>query len=330
MNSCRLVSLFLYAFLIFGCAPAHNPHSTENPASDTSLEGEGNRYDTFRSTVKDVLRENLEEARSDIRNIKKELLPFPTKKVDSAEHAVLEGNSTTENINSEASPSDIISSIEGFEVEEVSEIGKSSDFEVEGKEYKRVWDIAEGILKENFKIVESDKEKGTLKGDRRPFSDSWGEIVTIAINPANIESEKYSVEVVTNTKKPSLFSGYNWTTDIIRAIKYSLGMEVAIEVEIEYKRPPRKDEIRPKTEIIIIKSDQSDGITEDSEDDVTDDLLVRDVSAEQLSTEGSDENPEQVSTDEEAQQEIAVGELQPNPIDEPLISDIDDDLKQTE
>ena len=55
----------------------------------------------------------------------------------------------------------------------------------------------------------------------RPFSDSWGEIINITINPANIESDKYSIKVETKTKSASL-SGYNWTPDIIRAIKYSL------------------------------------------------------------------------------------------------------------
>jgi hypothetical protein len=243
---------------------------------------------------------------------------------------VFEGKSTTESVNPEVSPSDIISSIEGFEPEEVPELGKRSSFEVEGEKYKRVWNVAEGILKENFKIVESDEEKGTLKGDRRPFSDSWGEVVNVVINPANIESEKYSVEVVTNTKAPSLFSGYNWTPDIIRAIKFTLGMEVFIEVEIEYKRPPKKGEIRPRTEIIIIEASQTDSDNKESESEATDDLLLRDVSAEQSPAGIPETNRQDVSTEEEGQQEIADVELQPDSSDEQLASDAVDEKRQPE
>ena len=213
----RLAFLFLIIFLFFGCATKQNPHPSEDSPSDASSTSKGvtKRYDKILGTVGNTLKEEYRTAKRDIIALKPNWKPFSTKKVDSAKDAVIEGKSTTGNVTSEKSPSETIAYIEGLEVEEVSALGKSSTFEVEGKKYKELWDISKRILEENFKIIESDEEKGTLKGDRRPFSDTWGEVVNVVINPANIESEKYSVEVVTNNKAASFTSGIQLDTLIL-------------------------------------------------------------------------------------------------------------------
>ena len=175
MIGSRLALLFLYTFLLFGCAATQKPHSAESPASNAGLEGEGNRYNkilnTAGSTLKEeykkakrsvgsALKEEYKTAKSDIKSLKSNLNPFSTKAIEPAENTVLEGKPTTESIES---PSDIIPSIEGIEVEEVYALGKSSTLEVEGEKYKHVWGVAKNILKEASTIVDHNKEKGNIK-----------------------------------------------------------------------------------------------------------------------------------------------------------------------
>ena len=107
-------------------------------------------------------------------------------------------------------------------------------------------------------------------------------------------------------------------------------MEVVIEVEIEYEETSKKGEIRPKTKIIILNASQTDSSNEEPESEATDDLLLPDVSVEQLSIDSSDGNPQQVLTDEEAQQEIADSQLQSDSSDEQLTSDAVDEKQQPE
>jgi hypothetical protein len=80
------------------------------------------------------------------------------------------------------------------------------------------------VATQNLTVVESDKAGGVLKAKGGIGLTTWGEVVCIFITPAEKESDRYTVEVVSKKRSKLQITGKNWEPTIISGIKTELGM----------------------------------------------------------------------------------------------------------
>jgi hypothetical protein len=72
--------------------------------------------------------------------------------------------------------------------------------------------------------VESDKAAGRLTAEQKAGLFTWGEVVGVFIRPANVPSQRYTVEVVSQKRMRPQISGQDWEQTIGEAIKIELGL----------------------------------------------------------------------------------------------------------
>jgi len=97
-----------------------------------------------------------------------------------------------------------------------------SSFQVLGKNYDEVWKAVVGTASRSLTVVESDKDKGVLKAEKRPGLTTWGEVVGVFIRPASRDAPIYTVEVQSIKRYRLQITGQDWTTTMISGIKAEL------------------------------------------------------------------------------------------------------------
>lgn len=98
-----------------------------------------------------------------------------------------------------------------------------STFEVRGKTYDEVWRAANATASRSLTIVESNKDTGTLRGEKGVGLTTWGEVVGIFIRPSSNGAPVYTVEVQSLKRSRIQLTGQDWTLTVISGMKAELG-----------------------------------------------------------------------------------------------------------
>lgn len=102
--------------------------------------------------------------------------------------------------------------------------GRGATYVVSKKSYDEVWKAAITVVSRSLTIVESNKEHGIIKAEKRAGLFTWGEVVGVFINPPNIQSKQYIVEVISKKRLQTQITGQNWAPTIIAGMKAELGI----------------------------------------------------------------------------------------------------------
>ncbi len=97
-----------------------------------------------------------------------------------------------------------------------------SSFEVRDKSYDEIWKAVVRTAGRSLTIVESTKEAGTLRAEKRAGRFTWGEVVAIFVRPTNNGAPVYTIEVQSLKRSRLQVSGQDWTITIISGIKAEL------------------------------------------------------------------------------------------------------------
>lgn len=102
--------------------------------------------------------------------------------------------------------------------------GSGSTFEVENRTYDQVWKAAVTAVSRSLTIVESDKNSGIIKAEKRAGGTTWGEVVGVFIQPADANSKRFTVEVTSKKRYQLQITGQNWERTIIEGMKAELNL----------------------------------------------------------------------------------------------------------
>lgn len=99
-----------------------------------------------------------------------------------------------------------------------------STFQVRGKSYDEIWKAVVRTASRSLTIVESNKETGTLRAEKRAGMATWGEVVGIFVRPTSNGAPVYTVEVQSLKRSRVQITGQDWTTAMISGIKAELDL----------------------------------------------------------------------------------------------------------
>jgi len=97
-----------------------------------------------------------------------------------------------------------------------------STFEVRGKTYDEVWKAVVTTASRSLTIVESNKDKGTLRAEKGAGISTWGEVVGVFVSPYENGAPLYTVEVQSLKRSRMQITGQDWSTTMISGIKAEL------------------------------------------------------------------------------------------------------------
>ena len=101
--------------------------------------------------------------------------------------------------------------------------GSGSQLAVEGRTYDDVWRAAVKIVSQHLSIsVGTNKERGEIQAEGGGGRFSPDQVVGVFIQPANAQSDRYMVEVVSRNRGSVPLIGRNWEQTIIDGLKTEL------------------------------------------------------------------------------------------------------------
>lgn len=102
--------------------------------------------------------------------------------------------------------------------------GGGSTFKVENRTYDQVWKAAVMVVSRSLVIVQSDKKAGVIKAEKGVGVATWGEVVGVFIQPADVNSKRFIVEVTSKKRSRLQITGQNWERTIIEGMKAELDL----------------------------------------------------------------------------------------------------------
>ncbi len=101
--------------------------------------------------------------------------------------------------------------------------GSGSQLAVEGRTYDELWRAAVKVVSQHLSIsAGTSKERGEIQAEGGGGRYSPDQIVGVFIQPPNVRSDRYMVEVVSRNRVPVPLIGKNWEQTIIDGLKTEL------------------------------------------------------------------------------------------------------------
>lgn len=85
--------------------------------------------------------------------------------------------------------------------------------------YAIVWKAAKDCVARNLTIVESNEDKGSIKGETKVSMLTWGEVVGVFISRPSGSDARISVEVVSRRKMTANYPARDWESTIMDCVK---------------------------------------------------------------------------------------------------------------
>ena len=85
-----------------------------------------------------------------------------------------------------------------------------SSFEIRGKTYDQIWKAVNRVASSTLSITESNKQTGTVKGEKSAGLTTWGEVAGIFVTPSTNGSPVYTIEIQSLKRSSLQLTGQDW------------------------------------------------------------------------------------------------------------------------